>query len=193
MGTINYGTSDYITMGLKPYDGWSMKKDEEYLTEILERFAEAGIEEPTDDDIDSMIGDDIQAYTEDDYTSALRIRDKYSFGYFNVYLVTGYYDGFYLEISQDYMRTYDLGRTTVIDSYKDRIAINKEISEIKKFLLELVDIGLVSVYPGWCTGYADRKQTLKDINKAIKEMREELKSTPTWAVSERNKARLQSS
>lgn len=45
--------------------------------------------------------------------------------------------------------------------------------------------GLVQCSPGWCTGYNDYKGTIVAIKAAIKEMREEVKTIPTWAQYER--------
>lgn len=34
MGTVNYFTSDYITMGLRPYDSLELEKDTEFMDAI---------------------------------------------------------------------------------------------------------------------------------------------------------------
>ena len=66
------------------------------------------------------------------------------------------------------------------DDYEEKKEALAEIREIEQYLKDNAGNGLVSVYPGWCTGYADYKQTLKDIRKAAKEMREDVKATPTY-------------
>ena len=40
--------------------------------------------------------------------------------------------------------------------------------------------GLVQYFPGWCTGYSTAKETRAAINAAIKEMRQEVQTTPTY-------------
>ena len=53
--------------------------------------------------------------------------------------------------------------------------------EIKQFLIDCAGLGLVQCSPGWCTGYNDYNGTIKAIKAAIKEMRDELRTIPTWA------------
>lgn len=71
------------------------------------------------------------------------------------------------------------------DNWEDRKAAQREITQIKKCLIELAGVGLVACFPGWCTGYLDYKGTMQRINEAIKEMREEVKATPPWRQYER--------
>lgn len=156
MGTINYGTSDYITMG------FNLDVEPEYEEDNL-------------------------FWAEEDFRVVGDIIKRYGFEYFTVTVEPGYYAGFYVDIKENYIKTYDWGKTECIDSYEERQAINREITAMREFLNELADMNMVSVYPGWCTGYADRKQTRTDINEAIREMREELKAIPTWSVVQRNK------
>ena len=155
MGTINYGTSDYITMG------FNLDVEPEYREDNL-------------------------FWAEEDFRVVDDIIKRYGFEYFKVTLEPGYYEGFYVDIKENYIKTYDWGKTECIDSYEERQAISREITAMREFLNELADMHMVSVYPGWGTGYADRKQTRADINEAIRSMRYELKSTPTWSVVQRN-------
>ena len=51
----------------------------------------------------------------------------------------------------------------------------------KNFLLYIVDnFNINVVYPGWCTSYGDYKKTTSEINAAIKEIKNEIKLTPTY-------------
>lgn len=34
MGAVNYFTSDYITMGLRPYDSWELENDSDFMEEM---------------------------------------------------------------------------------------------------------------------------------------------------------------
>ena len=34
MGAVNYFTSDYITMGLRPYDPWELENDSDFMEEM---------------------------------------------------------------------------------------------------------------------------------------------------------------
>ena len=58
----------------------------------------------------------------------------------------------------------------------------KEITEIKKFLTDCAGSGLVAVFPGWVTGYKDYRGTLREIENAVAEMRQEVRNTPTWKM-----------
>lgn len=99
--------------------------------------------------------------------------EKYRFYYFNVTLEPGYYEGFSLDIEFNF--------SVCFDGYTDKVEAQKEITQIKKFLLECInDFECCSVYPGWCTGYADYITTLNELNAAIDEMRQTVKQTPTY-------------
>lgn len=79
---------------------------------------------------------------------------------------TGRYTAFYIPVA--------------LDSWQDRRDANKEITEIKRFLIECAGLGLVECFPGWCTGYSDYNGTITAIRAAVKEMRDELRTIPTW-------------
>lgn len=42
MGAVNYFTSDYITMGLRPYDLWELKNDLDFMEEMRQECEEYG-------------------------------------------------------------------------------------------------------------------------------------------------------
>ena len=148
MGTINYKTSDFITLG---YNCNNINYDDEFYHEII-----------TD------------CYDQINH----RLKQKY-FSYFAVTLEPGYYEGFSLDIKFDFL---------FLDNWEDKRNAQREITEIKAFLLECInDFECVAVYPGWCTGYANYKETLKELSAAIWEMRQTVKNTPTYAQYRRNK------
>ena len=144
MGTINYKTSDYITLG---YNCNNIDYDDPFYSEMIQ----------------------------DDYDQTADTRARYDFYYFHVSIDPGYYDGFCIEIEHNFTYCYD--------NYEEKRAALREITQIKKFLLECVDVaGLCAVSPGWCTSYYDREETIIKIDAAIKEMRQTVKDTPTWAT-----------
>ena len=154
MGAVNYYTSDYITLGIKPYDFEDIKQgmlDDDYYSDE---------EEITDD----MVYDMIHDYYDDDWANAESILNKYSFDWFDVELKSGYYEGFTLDISSKF------------DFYdeEDRQDALKETDELKKCLVDLAGNGMVSCGPGWCTSYCDYNETLKEIDEAIAEIKEEI-------------------
>lgn len=144
MGTINYKTSDFITLG---YNCNNIDYDDEFYHELIQ----------------------------DNFDQIATTRARYNFYYFHVSVEPGYYEGFHIDIEHNFSYFYD--------DYSEKRAALKEITQIKKFLLECInDFECVAVYPGWCTGYADYKTTLKELDAAIEEMRATVKNTPTWAT-----------
>ena len=84
MGTVNYATSDYITIGLKPYD--------------YEDF---------EDENGNINYDMMNDYYQDDYNNIEAILNKYDFHYFHVVIKPGYYDVYYIYIENNYSLCYD--------------------------------------------------------------------------------------
>ena len=145
MGTINYKTSDFITIGYNcnniDYDEyeWSRETIEEYYSTVAALLKE----------LDNKI-----------YC-------------FKVTLEPGYYEGFSINIEHNFNWCYD--------NYQEKLAAMREITQIKKFLLTLVnDFECCAVFPGWCTKYADYTESVKLLNEAVQEMRETVKNTPTY-------------
>lgn len=167
MGAVNYFTSDYITMGLRPYDSLELENDLEFMEEMQTQANEYG----------GTIENAITEYIEDcyncDYENIKTELEKHNFYYYHIAIKPGYYEGFTLDIENNF--------PVALDSWEDRRDANKEITEIKQFLIACAGLGLVQCSPGWCTGYNDYKGTLKAIKAAIKEMRDELRTIPTWA------------
>ena len=98
--------------------------------------------------------------------------EKASFYYFHITLEPGYYEGFTIDIEHNFSYCYD--------NYYEKLQALKEITQIKNFLLYIVNnFNINVVYPGWCTAYADYKKTIEEINDAIKEMKNSVKNTPT--------------
>lgn len=165
MGAVNYATSDYITLGLKPYDISDLEKDLEndkefsdYLTEIYGNLSEENKIEY------------LRSQEEDDYANIEAIVSKYDLQYYNVTIEPGYYDGFMLNIkfSGD------------IYDYISKKEANREITQLKNMLLECAGCGLVQCFPGWCMKYGNYESTLKGIKEAVKEMRAEVHDALTY-------------
>lgn len=148
MGTINYGTSDYITIGYNL--NWD---DSEFET-----WEEMEYEKQLD--------------IEDTYTNIRAILNKYDFIFYHVVIKPGYYEGFHINIENNFPYCYD--------SREDKRAAQKEVTKLKAFLIECVNTGLVQVWPGWCTSYNTHNESVEAIKTAVKEMRAEIKSIPTW-------------
>ena len=137
MGTINYGSSDYINLG------WDLRNYPD-LTGLDYEGITAAIED--------MI-----------YNTDLN--------YFTIDIKPGYYEGFYLNIECTYL--------SIFYDYSEKREVLKEVTRIKRLLYALSRMGVVQYSPGWCTGYYTASETRNNINKAIKEMRRDIKDTPT--------------
>lgn len=142
MGTVNYTKSEFITLGVIPYD--------------------------SDDFENDVAIEDLYSW---DYKNIEYELKKYYFNYFYIGIEPGYYEGFTLNIEYNYW--------VCLDSWEDRTAANKEITEIKKLLKDCAGLGMAACFPGWCTTYCDYNGTLKEIDRAVKEMRKTVKETPT--------------
>ena len=168
MGAINYFTSDYITLGVKPYDTDDYIKDNDFMDFIREEW---NVNTEDENEVLNAVNEQINADYEADRENAESILNKYGFYYFHVVLKPGYYEGFTLDIENNF--------GVALDGWEDRREAQKEITQLKNCLLELADVGLVACSPGWCTGYKDHNETIKAIKEAIKEIREEYKTIPT--------------
>lgn len=130
--------------------------------------------------LESWIDDYIKTCYDADNDNVITILEKYSFYYFHVAIKPGYYEGFTLDIENNF--------SVAFDGWEDKRAAQREITSLKKCLLECAGVGMVQCSPGWCTGYNDYKGTCKAIGTAIKAMRDEVKNTPTWTQYERESA-----
>ena len=108
-----------------------------------------------------------------DYYEQVKYRlNQEKFSIFTVELVPGYYEGFTIDIKLDYC---------YFDDYIEKQAAQKEITNIKKFLLECInDFECCAVFPGWVTTYNDYNESIKLLDIGIKEMRKAARNTPTY-------------
>lgn len=167
MGTINYRTSDFITLAVNPYNPNDFYNDRSFL----EYAEEEGYSEESGN-LDDFIYETIHNYYSDDHYQIESVLEKYDFYYFHVEIVPGYYEGFSIEIEHNFGIYYD--------DYLEKRDAQKEITQIKKFLLECAENNMVECWPGWITSYKSYEDTIKAISEATKEMRETVKNTPTW-------------
>lgn len=143
----------------------------------LYRFKQVFVDDSRNATINANIDDYINTCYEDDFENIETELNEYNFYYYHITIKPGYYEGFTLNIENNF--------PIAFDSWEDRREANKEITEIKGFLMNCAGLGLVACFPGWCTGYEDYKGTIAAIKAAIKDMREEVKTIPTWAQYEK--------
>lgn len=166
MAAVNYFTSDYITLGLRPYDTINFENDSNFMEELQNECNEYG------GTLENALSDYIQSCYEDDYRNIECELEKYAFHFYHVVIKPGYYEGFTIDIENNFPVCYD--------GYTEKKEVQKEITEIKQFLIDCAGLGLVKCSPGWCTGYSDYTGTIAAIKEAVKAMREEAKQTPTY-------------
>lgn len=164
MGTINYGSSDIITLGVKPFELDDYLKNP-YFVEWAQEWAQNGdFEELAYEQMErdySFIAEIIQDI----------IDDYFNLEYFKLSIDPGYYEGFTLKIASDIPYYFD--------DYNERKDALKEVTQLKRCLLRCANSGLIECFPGWCTGYHDKKETVKSIRNATKQLREEVSNTLT--------------
>ena len=118
MGAVNYFTSDYITMGLVPYSAYDLEQDAEFMHELREEVEENG----------GTIEEALYSYISDSYENDRENIEnelaKHHFYYFHITIKPGYYEGFTLDIENNF--------SVALDGYEDRREALKEITEIKK-------------------------------------------------------------
>lgn len=140
MGAINYGTSE-LFCNL----GYNLNNDV------------ADYEEAQNDQ--SWTYDEVQDYI-----------DELTLYYYDIHIKPGYYEGFYLDIS-------DIDG----DYYADDEDKQERVKELHKIGRALIDIankfGLVSYAPGWSTGHANTGDTIRAIKKAVKKEITEIYNT----------------
>ena len=141
MGAINYGTSTYLCSL-----GYNLNNDVENYEEAL----------------------DDQFWTAEEVHEYI---DELSLCYYDIELKHGYYEGFYLDIS-------DINGDYYSD-YEDKEERVKELHKIGRALIYLVNkFGLVSYAPGWRTGYSTTGSTIRYIKNAVKREITEIYNTP---------------
>ena len=168
MGTINYKTSDYITLAVKPYD------PDEIRDALIDAAWYYDAETIQAEDVSSAeVYNYIDERYHDDFENAKAIIEKYGLYYYHVTVEPGYYEGIQVLIENNFGVAYN--------DYQEKREAQKEITKIKTMLLELNDTGFNACGPGWCTTFYTRDETIPMILEAVKEMREEAKATPTWS------------
>ena len=108
---------------------------------------------------------------EDCYKQVEWALERYCFNYYEVELKGGYYEGFYLDIQFKYL---------YLEDYNEKLEALKEATRLKKFLEECInDYDMVVYYPGWLTGYEDKKTSLEMVENAIREEKKNIRLLKT--------------
>lgn len=159
MGTINYKTSDYITMGARIQNYSDFENDSYFLEEMKEEIDRCGLE--------NVIYSEIEENYNCDRKNVETYLNQHNFNFYHVTIEPGYYEGFSINIENNFSIAYN--------NREEKRQAQKEITELKQFLLDCAGVGIAVVYPGWCTKELSYNDSVKAIKASIKEMREELK------------------
>lgn len=147
MGTINYKTSAYITVG---YDcRTEYARDDFWETEQEQRDSEI-----------TFLRERVE-----------RLLESYDPLVFPVQIAPGYYEGVSLDIDPEI--------PVYFGHYGEKAEAQKEITALKRLLLQCIEEGLVVTIPGWCTGYLSPDESRAAVLEAVKAMRKDISGTPT--------------
>lgn len=179
MGSINYGTNKILcSLG---YYNITPDTSEEAVKDYRESYG-FDEEEYSDSEIEEMIYDDNIENARYEMEEVKRRLGKYE--YFNVSVECGYYEGFYISIDEEYL---------YLDSWKDKILMQKELTKLKNDLIYCIENHGVRVcYPGWCTGWEESiKDSIKELEASVKAERERIKKLRTekqfWKLSKKER------
>lgn len=167
MGTINFRTSDYITLGPHPYDVRDFEADK---PSIIENMLENGYRNITDNEFYEYVYRLIHDYYDDDCYNAKGVLEDYRFHYFDIEIDYGYYEGFSINIDYNY-------KGDNFSDIEEKREAKEETDKVKECLVNLAGIGLRACYPFWYTEYEDYDATLAKINEAVEEMKEDVRMT----------------
>lgn len=93
------------------------------------------------------------------------------FKHFNISLESGYYEGFWIAVDLKWL---------YFNDYKEKLEALKEATKLKAFLLQCVeDFGCVAVDSGWVSTYYSKQDTIKALNKAIRDQKAKIKAMKT--------------
>lgn len=179
MGAINYGTNRILcSLG---YYYISPDTDEETIKEYRKEF-DLSEEEWSDSEIEEKIYEDNSEMLRDDMKEVEKRLGDYE--YFEVSVECGYYEGFYISIDEKYL---------YLDTYQDRILMQKELTKLKNDLIYCIEnLGVRVCYPDWCTGWEKSvEDSIKVLEASVKEERKRIKTLRTekqfWKLSKKER------
>lgn len=93
--------------------------------------------------------------------------------YFNLKIEYGYYEGFYLTLNEENTKL-------IYNNTKEKNEVLKELSAIKKNLINLVKSGILwGCHPSWVYNRLSTADTIREINEIIQELKNEVKASYT--------------
>lgn len=167
MGTINYLTSDIITL---VHD--TNEYDRDFIRdECILNDSDVDPDDVTDSDIDFIIDNFIN-----DQMSELENYVGFeapTMEFFKLSVKYGYYEGVQLVIDDETKYGFD--------SIEERDDALKEADTLKSALLAVRELGFCACAPSWCTAYYDGEETLRRIDNAINDLKNRIANTAITA------------
>lgn len=157
MGAINYGTGKYINLG---YD---LSENNCLYNEVMKHNI--------NDEEYQQAKDELYYNICYEYDKITELIESYNFELLDIQVLSGYYEGFYLDISFEYC---------YFNDYQEKQATLKEVTKLKKLMFEIIkNYNIVNCQNGWGTVYNTYEETKEKIKEAIKEIKQDIKQTPT--------------
>ena len=172
MGSINFKTGEYITLVIKPYEADEIAKDADFLQYVNENFF--------GEDPESIAAEEITFYYEADAENIESIINKYTFEFFKVEVIPGYYESLQIDI-KSYFPIY------FMDTAEKREAL-KEATKIKELMTTAAAVGFTACAPGWIPAYYNYTETLQKIKEAVKAIKDDIRTAETWRTHKRRTA-----
>ena len=167
MGTINYFTSDIVTM---VHD--SNLYDRDFIREeCILNDSDVDPDDVTDADIDFIIDNFIndQISELENYVGF----DAPAMEFFKLSVKYGYYEGAQLII--------DDSTKYGFDSEEERADALKEADTLKTALLDVYELGFCACAPSWCPKYYNHDETTQEIDNAINDLKSRITNTAITA------------
>lgn len=114
MGAVNYFTSDYITLGVKPYESDDFEADPGFVQEMEVNISLTG--ETREEYIRNYISECYQ----DDLINVETELENHDFYYYHVAIKPGYYEGFTIDIENNFLSLSVHGKTNGKPKKKSR-------------------------------------------------------------------------
>lgn len=172
MGAWNYGESSNIcTLGY--YDLDCPEFTEEEIQDEYEANAEFMGEEYTLEHAKHDLEEQFYEYINDCFKDCKFVLENQNFEHWKVSVEGGYYQGFWVNISQETLCVYD---------EEERLQIHKELTQIRAKLRHCIrEFGLRVHYPGWVVKWEETmEKSLDKLQECIKEERKKVKKLPLF-------------
>ena len=165
MGTINFLTSDFLTLASAPL------YSEDYSECAEERAEETG--KSVEAVIDSMMSlDEENSWIAAKEAAAKTARNDF----WKLEAAPGYYEGSQVVIHNELPES-------ITD--EERQTALTEVDGLKVLLIGLVEsANFLETAPGWCPKWSARAETLASVDRAAEEMREAVLAVPAWKEAE---------